>query len=103
METNTITRKARRRNDYQKERSRSGVEARRRIREQRAEAISSEIIGTVTFDGPYFCGTHTLRIAAVSDGRPVLDIIVDGMLSGARTARGIRRLIAAMITGETSP
>jgi len=69
------------------------------MRECAAEAIETSVCGTVTFDGPMFGGRHIVRIAAVSDGRPVMDFVVDGVMSGAKTVRGVRAAIARMIAG----
>lgn len=99
MAINPKPRKLRRRNDSQKERSVKGVAARRTLREVRAGEAVTRVVGTVTFDGPYFGGPHRVAVSEVSDGRPVFDLSVDGSLTGIRSERGVRSLIARMIAG----
>ena len=64
-----------------------------------AQKLETEVVGTVTFDGPFFGGRHTVRVAAVNDGRPRVDWIVDGMLAASISARRAPALLARMMAG----
>lgn len=96
MATNPIGRKARRRSDIQREKSRKGVEARARLRIERAKAWKD--VGGFVTDGVLGC--HRVRLLVCegySDHR--LAITVDGEHRNARTLRGVGRRMALMLFG----
>ena len=96
MTTNPITRKARRRNDYQKAKSAAGVAARARLRMERASAWTD--VGGLVTDG--VLGKHTVRLLAAESYGPRLAVTVDGRHRDARTLRGVIRCISKMVFAE---
>ena len=96
MTTNPITRKARRRNDYQKAKSAAGVAARERIRMERAGTWTD--VGGLSTDG--VLGKHSVRLLASEHYGPRLAVTVDGRHRDARTLRGVIRCIALMVFDE---
>jgi hypothetical protein len=95
MATNPRGRKARRRNDIQREKSRKGVEARARLRRERAEAWRD--VGGFVTDGAL--GRHVVRLLAREGYGPRLAVTVDGEHRDARTLRGVVRRMGIMVWG----
>lgn len=93
MTTNHRGRKARRRSDIQREKSRKGVEARARLRHERAGAWR-DVGGCVT-DG--VLGAHVIRLLARDSYGPRLAVTVDGEHRDARTLRGVVRRLGLMV------
>lgn len=95
MTTNPRGRKARRRNEIQREKSRKGVEARARLRMERAQAWRD--VGGLVTDGVLGC--HTVRLLVSESYGPRLAVTVDGVHRPARTMRGIVRRMGVMVWG----
>ena len=67
-----------------------------RVRLARAVAVSVNVVGVVTFEGPAFGGAHTVRFIGRS-GRPVVDVEVDGRVTCVKTPRGARAILLMII------
>lgn len=93
MATNPRGRKARRRNDYQRERSPKGVEARRHKRIERSAAWRD--VGGFITDG--VLGVHKVRLLACDTYGERFAVTVDSQHRQARTLRGFVACIAKMI------
>lgn len=82
------------------EKCRKMREAKERNRLAMAVDANPRVIGTVTFEGQMFGGTHTVRFVGRAD-RPVVDVEVDGRLTCVKTPRGARALVMRRIARET--
>lgn len=93
MTTNPIRRRAKRRNELQKQKSRKGVETRRRMMRERAAAWHD--VGGLTTDG--VLGAHSVRLLVSETYGDRLAVVVDDLHRQARTLRGVVRCMAQMI------
>lgn len=93
MTTNPKTRRARRRNELQKQKSVLGVAAKKMLMAERAEAWRD--VGGFVTDG--VLGAHRVRLLESDTYGRSLAVEVDGVPRQARTLRGVARCIAKMV------
>lgn len=94
-------RKARRRNDAQRERSRAGVAARAAKRLALGQVATIEL-GRVEFFGRIY-GRHTVVLTCREDHPDAVDITVDGQPRWTKTQRGTRAMLINKLTAKAHP
>lgn len=78
-------------------------EAKARKRMETPYELGVVEIGRATFEGAAFNGKHVVRLI-VPMGRPCVDVEVNGVVTGAKTMRGVKALLmrrVAKAVGET--